>query len=128
MKSITLMDMLVTKSFSNILKLKCELIKQKNTGMVFYKEDISKLPIDYPFEFYFYLTKGTILYQNAFPIPANHYKPWMRKNNNIQHLLPYFQSYYETESPFDSLYFESLYLFKGRKFVWFYKGGISDVS
>ncbi|WP_052124257.1 hypothetical protein [Ureibacillus manganicus] len=128
MKSITIMDMLVTKSFSNILKLKCELIKQKNMGMIFYKEDISKLPIDHPFEFYFYLTKGTILYQNAFPIPANHYKPWMRKNNNIQHLLPYFQSYYETESPFDSLYFENLSLFKGRKFVWFYKGGISDVS
>ncbi|CAM5219112.1 hypothetical protein UACE39S_03222 [Ureibacillus acetophenoni] len=39
MKSITLMDMLVTKSFSNILILKCELIKQKNMGMVFYKED-----------------------------------------------------------------------------------------
>lgn len=128
MKSITLMDMLVTKSFSNILKLKCELIKQKNMGMVFYKEDISKLPIDHPFEFYFYLTKGTILYQNAFPIPANQYKPWMRKKNNIQHLLPYFQSYYETESPFDSLYFEHLSLFKGREFVWFYKGGISDVS
>jgi hypothetical protein len=69
--------------------------------MVFYKEDISNLPIDHPFEFYFYSTKGTILYQNAFPIPANHYKPWMRKKNNIQHLLPYFQSYYETESPFD---------------------------
>lgn len=87
MKSITLMDMLLTKSFSNILKLKCELIKQKNMGMVFYKEDISKLPIDHPFEFY-----------------------------------------YETESPFDSLYFENLSLFKGKKFVWFYKGGISNVS
>ena len=128
MKSITLLDMLGTKSFSNILKLKYELMKQKNMGIVFYKEDICKLPIDHPFEFYFYLTKGTILYQNAFPIPFNHYKPWMRNKNNLHHLLPYFQSYYETESPFESSYFEQLCLFKGRKFVWFYKGGISDVS
>ena len=128
MKSITLLDMLETKTFSDILKLKYELMKQKNMGIVFYKEDICKLPIDQPFEFYFYLTKGTILYQNAFPIPVSHYKSWMKNENNSHHLLPYFQAYYETESSPDSSYFKQLCLFKGSKYVWFYKGDVSYVS
>lgn len=123
MKSITLLDMLGTRSYKNILKLKLDLIKFKKVGWIFYKETMSELPMDKPFEIYFHATKGTITYQNAFPIPARYYKPWMRRKANLQQLLPYFHSYYENDLSTNCDFLQSLSCFRGEKFVWVYKEG-----
>jgi hypothetical protein len=123
MKSITLLKILDTNCFENILKLKLTLIRFKKMGLVFYKDTLSELDFDQPFEFYFHASKGSITYRNAFPIPINYYKPWMRKKANIQNLLAYYQSYYETTLSPDSQYFDALSLYKGEKFVWLFKEG-----
>lgn len=126
MKEITLLKILDTGCYDSILKLKITLIRYKNLGLVFYKEKMSELALDQPFEFYFHATKGTITYQNAFPIPENYFKPWRRKKANMQHLLPYFQSYYATAQPPDAEYFQTFSYFKGEKFVWLYEEGGTD--
>lgn len=95
-------------------------------GLVFYKETISGLELDQPFEFYYHATKGTITYQNAFPLPVRYYKHWMTKNSRVERLIPYFQTYYETFQLPEPKSFKALSLFKGEKYVWFYKVGDAD--
>ncbi len=122
MKPLTLLQMLETKHYNSILQLKLSLIRFKNKGTLFFKEDISGLDFDQPFEFYFSITKGCICYQNAFPIPASFYRRWMMKDTNRLHtLLPYYQSYYETTQEPGEDYFHSLSIFKGEQFIWFYQ-------
>lgn len=122
MKKCTLLEMLETKHYDSILKLKIALIRFKKKGTLFFKEDISELDFDKPFEFYFSIPKGSIPYQNAFPIPASYYRVWMKRNSCQFHvLLPYYQSYYETDKKPDEDYFQSLSLFKGERFVWFFQ-------
>lgn len=91
LNSITLKEMFDTGCFENILKLKLALIRKKNVGVVFCPKNISQLRLTELIEFYFYATKGTIQYQNAFPIPSNQYRPWLRKKQfkgNVTYRLP----------------------------------------
>lgn len=110
-----------TNCHDNTLKLKADLISNKNKGVIFYKESISKLPLDEPFEFYYNVTNGTITYQNAFPVPVKYFKPWIKSEDKLQHLLPYYQSYYGTDHTPGNQYFQNLSYFKGERFVWFYE-------
>ncbi|MEH7418979.1 hypothetical protein V7266_27500 [Neobacillus drentensis] len=123
MKELTLLKLLDAGCYDSVLKLKIDLIRYKKLGLVFYKETLSGLDFDQPFELYFHATKGSITYQGAFPIPVDYFKPWMRKRKKMNHLLPYYQSYYETKQHPDSHYFETLSHYKGEKFVWLYKEG-----
>ena len=122
MKPLTLLKMLETKQFESILQLKLALIRFKNKGTLFFNEDISGLDFDQTFEFYFCITKGSIRYQNAFPIPASYYRRWRKRGSKrLYTLLPYYQSYYETTQEPGEDYFHSLSIFKGEQFVWFYQ-------
>lgn len=124
MERLTLLQMLETNKYENILQLKLALIRFRNDGTIFFNEQISSLEFNRPFEFYFCITKGKITYINAFPVPTSIYARWMNKSNARFHsLLPYYQSYYETKIMPDEDYFQSLYLFEGEKYVWFYRDG-----
>ncbi|MBS4171814.1 hypothetical protein [Bacillus sp. FJAT-49736] len=126
MKEISLKEIMDTGCFDNVLKIKLLFIRRKKSGDIFYRENMSKLPYDQPFEFYFHATKGSITYQNAFPIPTCQYKRWMGKEITLQNLLPYYQMYYETDGTMDLDY--SLSHYNGEKYIWFYKEGVNYES
>ena len=98
MKPITLRQLLDTNQFQNLLHLKKELICYKNSGGIFYKEVMSSLEIDTPFELYFALSKGGIEYENAFPIPIDLYREYLTYNRPPEYLLRFYQEYYGTKN------------------------------
>ena len=129
MKPLTLLQMHENKHYESILQLKLALIRFKNKGTLFFNEDISGLDFDEPFEFYFCITKGSICYQNAFPVPVSEYRRWMnRHSKRLYALLPYYQTYYETTQEPGKDYFHSLSVFKGEQFIWFYQKKESAVN
>lgn len=95
-------------------------------GLVFYKESMGELELDQPFEFYFHATKGTITYQNAFPVPKSEYKTSRKKKANVDYLLPFYGTYYKTSQNPELKYFKTLSRFMGENYVWFYKGSVCD--
>jgi hypothetical protein len=120
MKPITLRQILNTSQFKSLLHLKKELISYKNSGVVFYKDLMSSLEIDTPFEFYFVLSKGRIEYENAFPIPINLYREYLTCNRPPEYLVRFYQEYYKTKRMPPEGFLQTLNVFQAQKYAWFY--------
>ncbi|MED4876619.1 hypothetical protein P9711_02635 [Anoxybacillus geothermalis] len=120
MKPITLRQLLDTNQFQNLLHLKKELISYKNSGVIFYKEVMSSLEIDTPFELYFVLSKGGIEYENAFPMPINFYREYLTYNRPLEYLARFYQEYYGTKNIPSDRFFQTLNVFQAKKYAWFY--------
>jgi len=117
--------MLEATNLDNILELKIMLIEQKKKGLIFYRGNVGELPFDQPFEFYFYATKGTLQYRNAFPVPINQFRTLTQSRDFKKKIISYFQSYYETDNVPSEEYFENLYSYRSAKYIWVYQKGAS---
>jgi hypothetical protein len=120
MKPITLRQILNTNQFKSLLHLKKELISYKNSGVIFYKELMSSLEIDTPFELYFVLSKGGIEYENAFPIPINLYREYLTCNRPPEYVVRFYQEYYGVNSIPSDQFFQTLNVFQAKRYAWFY--------
>lgn len=121
MKYVTLEQMLNQTHEKNVLKFKLKLIRYKNDGIIFYKEDMSSLKLDQPFELYYLLTKGTISYKNAFPMPLSYYQEFVQNNYSPDFLIDFYQFYYQTKKVPSKKFFQNLEVFESKKHVWFYR-------
>jgi hypothetical protein len=115
--SLTINEILKIKKGTSVLALKLCLTQLKKKGIIFYKEDLSFIQSDEPFEFYFYATKGTITYQNAFPVPIQIYND--RSNLTKRNLINLYQSYYQTGDLSQVKDFKKIHI--GEEYVWIYR-------
>ncbi|WP_044748902.1 hypothetical protein [Bacillus alveayuensis] len=120
MKQITLQQMLDTNCYKSILDLKSELIRYKYTGIIFYRETMSSLELDVPFEFYFVLPKGTNEYKNAFPVPIAIYHKYLLFKRTSEYLVHFYQDYYKTKCTPPDEFFQTLNIFQAKQYAWFY--------
>lgn len=106
----------------NLLKVKSDLFKAKQEGVIFFKNDVSSLSVKEDINIYYSEFPSPDTDRNAFPIRKENF--FLPKDKNERFLLfkKHYESYYP-DSEMDYNLFEAFNTepFKAKKCVWFFR-------
>lgn len=104
-------------------RLKKLLYVSKETGTLFFIENIFQLSPEQPFQIYYAYRSSNQSFVNAFPIEVPSFRSFNNPDTKLNILKHHFETYYKRKNTNPKLFlsYETDHPFIGRKYVWFFR-------